>query len=142
MIMDPLEQALCSKCGKPAAGTHLTSIHHGIKESRFLCQSCLPSAGPPGLQDFLAKLQNSVCRFCGAKGMTTDPIHGMLFGTEEMRFLCFSCSSEYLPLLSERIGAIDDGSEESRDADPMIRFRETADNIDAHMKKWVIQRDN
>ncbi len=140
--MEPFGQALCANCGKETAKAHLTSIHHGIKESRFLCESCLPLADPPVLQDFLAKLQKSICRFCGGKGMTTDPIHGMLVGNEEMRFLCLSCSREYLPLLGERLGAFNAEIGELSQADQMNKLRAAANDIEAHMKKWVIQRDN
>jgi hypothetical protein len=142
MIMDPSEKALCSNCRKPGAGTHLTSIHHGIKESRFLCESCLPSAGPPVLQDFVAKMKNSVCRFCSGKGVTPDPLARILDVQEEPRFLCVSCSSEYLRIGSERLAVLDGGTGKDTHTEQMKKLQAAAKDIEAHMEKWVIQRNN
>ena len=78
------------------------------------------------------------CRFCGGQASAVDSLTSMIDGNgAEEKFLCRSCGSEY-----HRIGIRLFESPTDPDSKADERLREIMEQIDTHMRRWVVQRDN
>lgn len=126
----------CSECGGKPAVYHLHVIRDGVSDARRLCEACFRSAAPA-----MAPMKGGRCRHCGGEARAGGGPLDAILGRNEWIFLCFSCSGEYLRFLGGRLK--DPGHAGDLPVSAQLECLRAIDaEADAHMKRWVIQRDN
>jgi len=140
--MEKAAPEMCEVCGRKKATHHLCqpgAVPHSIS----LCNECEKTHAPVLVKDFIAQVKNAVCRFCGNKAMTMDSLPGI--GDEldtSSRYLCFSCSAESNRIGMEKFRSFESEFGSLPSAELLKQLREFTGQIDTHMRRWVIQRDN
>ncbi|MCW1886860.1 hypothetical protein OKA04_19125 [Luteolibacter flavescens] len=114
-----------------------------MKTSQHFCKDCHEAALSGPAKGLMADLKAGRCHHCGAQAVMTDNlscISGEAGGAQ--RYLCFSCSNEANEVAMEKFRAFEDGDESLPISDHQQKLREIVGQIDAHMRRWVIQRYN
>jgi hypothetical protein len=135
--MDQAYRELCQACDSKLV-THYISQPGAEPPSISLCDDCVQTHTPALARDVMEELKAGRCRFCGGQAATTDSLARVIDGAgADEKFLCRSCASEY-----HRIGLRYFDGPSDPDSKAGERLREIMEQIDAHMRRWVIQRDN
>ena len=135
--MDQAYRELCQACDSKLV-THYISQPGAEPPSISLCDDCVETHVPAFVRDHVEDLRAGSCRFCGGQAVATDALAGVVDGDgAEEKFLCRSCTQEY-----HRIGLQYFDGPLDPDAKLGRRLREIMAQIDTHMRRWVIQRDN
>ncbi|MEK7948959.1 hypothetical protein [Luteolibacter soli] len=139
--MDSREQSACSNCGEDGAAFFLVTIVMGEKKSQRLCKKCYEQfqAGSPIHQ----ALRQAKCRFCGGQAVATSMFPaGGTGALPHFDFVCRSCLEESQRLFLAKLdewGMTLDGFPDPGEAN---QIQQLIEDIDAQMRRWVIQRDN
>ena len=129
---------MCEGCGRKRA-THYLCQPGAEPPSINLCDECMKKHAPALVRELMEDLKAGRCRFCGGQAAATDTFARLIDGAgAEEKFLCRSCCGEYYRAAS---GYFDSPSE-LVDSKAEERLREIMEQIDSHMRRWVIQRDN
>jgi len=135
--MDHAYLEMCQACDSKVV-SHYISQPGAEPPSISLCDDCVQTHTPTFAGDFMEDLKAGSCRFCGAKAAAIDSLVRVIEGDDvEEKFLCRSCALEY-----HRIGLRYFESPTDPDSKADERLREIMGQIDTHMRRWVIQRDN
>ncbi len=113
-----------------------------------LCQECFEASGVEGAAELPAALQAG-CRFCGgeAYGGGIDSL-AMLDGIRKVSFMCKSCSDEYYGFLRLKLPGFGDPNLTKEQMATFLAKFKSCDfhailvELEAHMKKWVAERDS
>ena len=132
----------CEGCGLKKA-THHFCQPGAEPPSISLCEDCIETHAPALARVLMEEIKNAVCCYCGNKAMTTDSLTRIVDGMDaDTRYLCFSCSAESNRVAMEKIRILESELESLPFSEQTKRLREFRGEIDAHMRRWVIQRDN
>lgn len=132
------DPTLCSRCGI-RAGTHYICFG-GTGKSLDLCDECLPLESP-STAGFIEEARNARCEYCGGSpcGGGTDTF-GSIFGSpRKNRWRCISCLTEYSAWI---LKAFEGLSKDLSAPMQMEEIKRINEEVDAHMKAFVCQRDN
>ena len=113
-----------------------------------LCQECFEASGLEGAAGLPAALQDG-CRFCGSEafGGGFDPL-ALQGGVRKFSFMCKSCSDEYYGFLRLKFPGFGDPDLPKKQMDILVAKLKSCDfhailvELEAHMKKWVAERDS
>jgi hypothetical protein len=135
--MDHAYLEMCHACDSKVV-SHYISQPGAEPPSISLCDDCVQTHTPAFSRDSAEDLSAGICRFCSGQAAVTDSLVRVIDGDEaDEKYLCRSCASEY-----HKIGLrLFDGPFDP-DSTAGKRLLETMGQIDTHMRRWVIQRDN
>ncbi|MCW1924275.1 hypothetical protein OKA05_17045 [Luteolibacter arcticus] len=139
--MDSEEQGVCMNCGGDHATVFLVTIVSGVKESRRLCMKCHVQglSGSP----IHEAMKQARCCFCGGQAVVPDSLANIANGPETVPvFLCLSCFAESNTVATEKLRILESESDSLPSSEQKKRLREITEQIETHMRRWVIQRDN
>ena len=142
---------LCDKCQIREASVHCTiCTSPAVEEPKKmdLCQECFEASGLEGAATLPAALQAG-CRYCGgeAYGGGFDSL-ALLGGVRKMSFMCKSCSDEYHGFLRLKLPGFGDPHLTKEQMAILMDKLKSCDfpailvELEAHMKKWVKERDS
>ena len=125
-----LKQPTCDVCHERPATIFVS--HGGVSSSAF-CQACAPSE----LQETARELDDARCDYCGREACS--PIADLIAPTEaaeKPKYICRTCVPEYHRFLHAHLprdwaGLSDDQG--------IAAIRKFIDEMDAHMKDWVVR---
>lgn len=135
--MDHAFLEMCQACDSKVV-SHFISQPGAEPPSISLCDDCVQTHTPAFAREVMEGLESGDCRFCGGDASVIDSLTGMIHGAgAEDQYLCRSCGSEY-----HRIGLRHFDGPTDPDSRADERLREIMEQIDTHMRRWVVQRDN
>lgn len=135
--MDHAYLEMCHACDSKVV-SHYISQPGAEPPSISLCDDCVETHVPVFERDVVEDLTAGSCRFCGGQAAVSDSLARVIDGAgAEEKFLCRSCALEYH---KTGLRYIEGPSDPELKADE--RLRESMEQIDTHMRRWVIQRDN
>ena len=136
------DRTLCGKCGARPATNHI--CFGGTVTTLDLCDDCL-RADDSFAGKFAASLvdeaKSARCRYCGGFPCSggSDSLSQITGASVQKRWMCMSCSAEYLSRLQSALGSMPG----NLTADEQIaRIKEIGLDIDSHMAAYVALRDN
>jgi len=139
--MEEESRKMCQACGSKEATHHI--CQPGAEPRNIsLCGECMKTDAPSALKVYMEKLKNAVCQYCGgsARSSAIFPVGGLKVQTG--RFVCQSCSTEsqrvFFATLNDRGMTLQDFS----DLGDVKKCQRILEDLDTHMSRWVIQRDN
>jgi hypothetical protein len=113
-----------------------------------LCQECFEASGAEGAAELPAALQAG-CRYCGGEaygGGFDAP--ALLGGVRKISFMCKPCSNEYYGFLRLKLPGFGNPDLTEEQMATLVAKLKSCDfpailvELEAHMKKWVTERDS
>jgi hypothetical protein len=143
-----INHMLCDSCKKRQATIHNTLIFEDIIKKSDLCEECFQASRPDEAGSLAAALKGG-CRYCGG-----EPFTGSRSGTAQtamgtglmartLSFMCKPCAEEYFRFLSAKIPYFNSDNLTKEQAAELAKRDFTAifAEVDAHMKKWLSERN-
>jgi hypothetical protein len=141
--MEQVFRDMCQACESKLA-THHISQPGSNPPSISLCGHCAETH-VPSFEDVVSldAVRNACCCFCGgvATGGSISSV-GMPGDKAGSRFVCQSCAAESGRLFLAKLAERGLNSQDLRELLTLPQFERIFEDLEVHMRRWVIRRDN
>jgi protein-arginine kinase activator protein McsA len=133
---------LCDKCHEREATVFLTSVDDGVSKKSNLCVECGKASGWALESGNEEAIQLGICQYCGKSGAERTYPLSMVFGEIPAIFLCPPCMVQYLRFTKQETPQKLNRDEFLSQEEWLAARQSVRNNVDAHMKQWVSERDS
>jgi protein-arginine kinase activator protein McsA len=128
---------ICDVCHERRA-IHFV-CYGGTDKSSHLCDECFESSTPPEVRESVAEVRDAHCQYCGGQPCAggTD-IFALITGVQKSKHMCMPCSMEYHRFIQQKSSDAAGLSQQEQ----LAVIRKLIDEADAHMKRWLSERDS
>jgi hypothetical protein len=135
------DQAVCSKCGTRIATTHI--FYGGTGKSVVVCDECIATEHPM-IAAISQEAKNAKCRYCGGSPCSggMDTIAQVTKRPPANQWMCVSCSTEYSSLMERELHRASKDLGAAEQLEQIEQLKKIGQEVEAHMRAFVVQRDN
>jgi hypothetical protein len=134
--MTKSKKPLCDVCHERIANHHICNGSTG--ESSSLCGECFKTSAPPEMRAAMAQAFEGQCPYCGGQSCVGgSDFLAFSAGVPKSKYMCLPCSTEYHEFVENYpLSDISGLSQQEQ----MTAIRRLRDEVDAHMKRWVLEK--